>query len=123
MESPQLEESVNRLTEEDLGYDELVEIYRSLSTHSPDHADALISQRALIQLLGEIIDYLYMVRSDLEKSVGLMEDDECERIVSSFTKPEADTIVDRVAELIVQWEEIETVDPNELFDEALEHAY
>ncbi len=123
MESPQLKQSVNRLIEEDPDYDELVETYRSLSAHSPDHADALVSQRALIQLIGEIIDYLDMVRTNLEKSVGLMEDAECERIVSSFTTPEADTIVDQVADLIVQWEAVETVDPNELFNEAIEQSY
>lgn len=95
------------LTTEDPSYEELVSMYNDLRRTASRPVESTVSRRALAQILGEFIDYLDFVSAELEKSVGLSQTVERERLLASFEEPHGTTPLERVSALVHQWESLE----------------
>jgi hypothetical protein len=99
--------AIEALTEGEPSYDELLDIYNNLREASGATTYERISQRALAQVVGEFIDYLDFVATELEKSVGLTRAQERERVLGSFHRSPATDTPEAVVAVIEQWESVE----------------
>lgn len=97
---------IARLTENQLTYQELNDLYASLQTDSCKDAPEQVNRIALAHVIGEIIDYLDEVSEEFEKSIGLSRSDERKRILNEFSKPGGDD-TEQVAAIIAQWRAID----------------
>lgn len=107
MNSPIIPRVINTLTEEEPSYNDLVKLYNDLRRSPVETSTQTVSQRALAQIVSEFIDYLDFVSENLEKSFGIPRSEERERILNTLSQSEADDPVERVSDLVHQWENIE----------------
>lgn len=98
---------IKELTTQEPTYQDLIDLYNELRTSTSNIECCKVCQRALTQVIGEIIDYLDFVGTEIEKTVGLTRTEERERILREFSEPAAEDPVNQIAEVIDQWESIE----------------
>ena len=120
MEPTPLEGAIRTLTEKRPSYAELMELYGTLLETPPnDCAETVVARRALAQIVGEIVDYLAVVGTKLEKALGVTRRDERLRILEGLERPDSGTAIERVYAITTSWERIERYrfdrSPGELF--------
>ena len=114
MEPTPSERTTVTLTEENPTYEELLELYNFLRTTPGETPRQEVTQHALAQVVGEMIDYLDFVSADIEKSIGLTQDEERRRLLAEFDPPVEDDLIERTAELVRQWRAVEQYSREEL---------
>lgn len=101
------QDAIETLTLEEPSYDELTVLYDALRIGTDHSAVENVSQRALANLIRDMLDYLDFVQAELQKSVGITRSAERERILQTLQPPTETEPVQCVNELISQWESIE----------------
>lgn len=114
MASTNVAKTIDVLVEDEPSYAELLNLYNELRTEQAETPEVAVSQRALAQVLGELIDYLDFVQEGLEKSIGLTRAAERKRIITSFEAPRSEDPIECVDSIIHQWELIERYTPNKI---------
>ena len=107
MTPPTTSRVLETLTDGEPTYDELVDLYNDLRRAPAETDPQTVSQRALAQVVGEFVDYLDFVSVDLEKSVGISRAQERRRVLDSLVEPTGDDPLERVADLVRQWDDVE----------------
>lgn len=103
----QLAQKLDVLIEEEPTYSELVKLHEEIRSASVETSHERISQWALCQVFGEIIQYLDFIEEELEKAIGLCRTDERKRILREIQEPDSDNMVERINDVIEQWESFE----------------
>lgn len=101
------ERAIVRLCEEEPSYQELIDLYHLLRTSEGETPREVVTQYALAQVVGELIDYLDLVANEFEKSIGQTRETERRRILAAFKPPVEDEPINQVADIIGQWQAIE----------------
>ncbi|MFP8953393.1 hypothetical protein ACLI4Z_10520 [Natrialbaceae archaeon A-arb3/5] len=115
MQPTSLDELIRTLTEREPSYVELRTVYDELiDTGKLEDGELIVARRALAQVVGEMIDYLSLVETELEKAVGLTQERECRRLLNTLERPSSTEPVEQVAEIVDSWLGIERY----RFDEA-----
>ena len=122
MTPPTTARVLETLTDGEPSYEELVDLYNDLRRAPTETDPQTVSQRALAQVVGEFVDYLDFVSVDLEKSVGLSRAQERERILDSFSEPAGDDPLERVADLVRQWEDAERYTRDDVLESVAQSA-
>lgn len=107
MSTSQIEDATEILTSQKTTYDDLTNLYEELRTDSAEVPSVRVSQRAVCQIVGELIDYLDFVGDNLEKSIGLPRTNELKRILNQIDKPTAEDPIIQASSLVEQWEYID----------------
>jgi len=109
-----LSDAVDALASGDLSYTELVTLYTDLRTEFTTDAAETVCRRALLGVVGEILDYLDFVETELEPSLGISRRSERERILARLSEPRGANSTERMNRLIKQWESVERHSPDDL---------
>lgn len=94
--------AVTHLTRKEPSKRELEETYRSLRT-VPENAEFITERYALASVVGEIIDYLDFVGAEIEKSIGVTQFEEQQRLYRHLERPKHQEPRQQVDTIIRQW--------------------
>jgi len=111
-----LSDALNMLTNKEPTYDELVSLHNNLRTEFTRDPEQTVSRRALLQIVGEILEYLDFVEADIEPSLGISRQSERTRIIGALSEPRGASSIERVNHLIKQWEAVERYTQDDLHD-------
>lgn len=114
-------DAIERLTSEEPSYNELVALYNELRTGTGGSPQETVSRRALAEVVREMIEYLDFAQGELEKSVGVTRAAERQRILGALDTPADGTPVQRVSNIVEQWEAFDQYTLEEI-EEVTKHS-
>lgn len=104
-----IDDTVVRLTTEELSLSDLRELEQQLYSTESDAAYP-VEGYALAAVARSMVSYLTYVGTDLEKSISLRRSEERQRISGEFSPPSSSDSRAQVTEVIEQWQSIERLD-------------